>query len=155
MTGGHNGRLSDHVHTTSADNALSALRTRGRRLTRQRTLIWDMLVDRQGTHLSAADVADAVRTRDPELHQATIYRTLETLVDDGLLLRTDLGRDRSYYELPSGHRHHHLVCGDCGKVVHVHDDAVAATLNYLQAKTGFTFTRELSLRGRCDACSTN
>src|SRR6266850_708703 len=106
---GTDGTPSGHVHLAPAEDALSSLRARGRRVTRQRTLIWDTLVDRQGTHLSAADIAEAVATRDPELHQATIYRTLDALVADGLLLRTGLGSDRSYYELVSNHRHHHLV----------------------------------------------
>ena len=126
---------------------------RGRRLTRQRLLIWNTLLDAQGSHLSAADVAVAVRARDAELHQATIYRTLETLVDDGLLLRTDLGADRSYYELPSDHRHHHLVCTQCGTVVHVHDDTLVETLDGVKAITGFSFTDELTLPGRCASCA--
>lgn len=141
------------MHAATAGAALSALRTRGRRLTRQRLLIWDTLLGDQGAHLSAADVADAVRARDPELHRATIYRTLEALVEEGLLLRTDLGTDRSYYELPSGHRHHHLVCTRCGAVVHVHDNTLAATLGELEATTGFAFTDELTLPGRCTTCS--
>jgi Fur family ferric uptake transcriptional regulator len=132
---------------------LSELRGHGRRLTRQRALIWGAFADKHGVHLSAADVAEAVKGHDPALHQATVYRTLDTLVEDGLLLRTDLHAERSYYELPSDHRHHHLVCTACGVVAHVHDDAVAATLGRLEATTGFSFRQELSLPGLCVACA--
>jgi Fur family transcriptional regulator, ferric uptake regulator len=143
-----------HVHDAPGADALSALRARGRRVTRQRTLIWDTLVDKPGSHLSAADIADAVRAREPELHQATIYRTLDALVAEGLVLRTALGANRSYYELASDHRHHHLVCSRCGTIVHVHDDAVATVLDQLEATTGFTFDQELNLPGQCATCFT-
>jgi len=144
---------SGHTHDAPLADAVSALRTSGRRLTRQRSLVWDTLLDSPGLHLSAADIAELVRTRAPELHRATIYRTLERLVEDGLLLRTDLGQDRSYYELPAGHRHHHVVCRDCGRVDHVHDDVLQAVIRELAARTGFTFMKELTVAGQCATCS--
>ena len=64
-----------------------------RRQTRQRSLIWDVLAQADGGHLSAADVEVAVRAAGSPLHRATIYRTLDRLVDDGLLIRTNLGAD--------------------------------------------------------------
>ena len=80
-------------------SGVAAIRTRGRRLTAQRSLIWDALVERGDAHVSAAELAEAVWARAPEVHRSTVYRTLDVLVEDGLVLRTDLGGDRGYYEL--------------------------------------------------------
>jgi Fe2+ or Zn2+ uptake regulation protein len=131
-----------------------AIRARGRRLTTQRAVIWETLVEQSGRHVSAAELADAVGARAPELHRSTVYRTLDVLVSDGLVLRSDLGGDRSYYELASDHAHHHVVCSACGRIAHVHDDAVDAMVARVEAASGFTLARqELTFSGLCPACS--
>jgi len=54
--------------------------------------------------------------------KVTIYRTLESFVQAGLVIKVSLHRDREYYELApiGGEHHHHLVCNDCGSVEDVH-----------------------------------
>lgn len=141
------------VARAELDDAFSALRARGGRLTRQRALIWDALVEHADGHLSAADVAAVVSASEPRLHQATVYRTLDTLVAEGVLLRTDLGSGRSYYELPAEHRHHHVVCGACGAVAHVHDDELGALVLRVQTASGYSLDeRELTFTGSCPTC---
>jgi len=133
---------------------VAAIRSHGRRLTPQRSLIWDVLVEQGDAHVSAADLADAVHERAPELHRSTVYRTLDVLVEDGLVLRTDLGSDRSYYELAADHHHHHVVCTSCGEIAHVHDDAIAAAVACVQAASGYRLARqELTFAGLCPACA--
>jgi Fe2+ or Zn2+ uptake regulation protein len=123
-----------------------------RRQTRQRSLIWDVLANADGGHLSAAAVELAIRAAGSPLHRATIYRTLDRLVDDGLLIRTNLGADGSQYEIAHDH-HHHLVCESCGRVEHVSDDTVRYAIERIEADSGFELTgAHLSLQGRCSAC---
>jgi Fur family ferric uptake transcriptional regulator len=132
---------------------VTAIHAPGRRLTRQRALIWEALVENEGGHLSAADVTLAVRANAPDLHHATIYRTLDRLVQDGLLRRTDLGAGRSYYELAAEHRHHHVVCASCGAVAHLHEEIVETMFARVEAASGYTLTgTELTFQGRCPAC---
>ncbi len=45
----------------------------------------------------------------------TIYRTLTSFENAGILKRVDLQKDSVYYEL-AGHHHHHIICTDCGLV---------------------------------------
>ncbi len=133
---------------------VAAIRSRGRRLTPQRSLIWDVLVEQGDAHVSAADLAEAVRSRSPDVHRSTVYRTLDVLVEDGLVLRTDLGGDRSYYELAAEHHHHHVVCTSCGGIAHVHDEAIAAAVACVQAASGFRLARqELTFAGLCPTCT--
>ena len=86
------------------------LRSPGRRVTRQRALIWEALTAEPDRHLSAQEVVARVRDELPRVNPSTVYRTLDLLVADGLVLRTDLGADRVFYEPAHDHRHHHLVC---------------------------------------------
>ena len=133
---------------------VAAIRSHGRRLTPQRSLIWDVLVEQGDTHVSAPDLADAVRSRAPAVHRSTVYRTLDVLVEDGLVLRTDLGSDRSYYELAAEHHHHHVVCTGCGDIAHVHDEAIAAAVACVQAASGYRLARpELTFTGLCPDCA--
>jgi Fe2+ or Zn2+ uptake regulation protein len=143
----------EHRHDVPA-TAAPLLRGRGRRVTRQRTLIWNALVGSGDEHLSAADVVARVRVDLPSVSPSTVYRTLDLLVEEGLVSRTDLGTGSAVYEPVRRHRHHHLVCDRCGRVEHVHDDALAGLASHLRAQSGFELgTAELTLHGRCVDCA--
>lgn len=129
------------------------LRRTGRRLTRQRRVIWNVLLAEPDRHLSAEDVVERVRKRLPRVNTSTVYRTLEILVDDGLVLRTDLGGDRAYYEPVREHQHHHVICERCGKVTHLHDDALGDLAERVEKDSGYRLgEREISFFGLCPSC---
>jgi Fur family ferric uptake transcriptional regulator len=140
-----------HLHEPSAGPG--DLRAKGRRLTRQRELIWATLTAEPDLHLSADQVVDRVRAQLPRVNPSTVYRTLDLLVSEGLLLRTDLGADRAYYEPAHEHAHHHVVCDRCGAVAHFHDDLLAEVPRRVRAATGYAVgDREITLHGLCAAC---
>ena len=144
--------MKRHTHAARSPEDVGAIRARGRRVTRQRALIWNALVRADGDHLSAREVADAVQAAAPELHQATIYRALDVFVEDGLVRRTELA-GRALYEIAAEHRHHHVVCDECGAVAHVHDEAVRGAVARVQSESGFTLTdAELTFHGTCPRC---
>ena len=127
--------------------------TSGRRLTRQRRAIWGVLADDPGRHLSAEDVVALVRRGLPGVNTSTVYRTLDRLADDGLVLRTDLGAGRSYYEPAREHPHHHVVCERCGAVSHLHAGALGDLAARIDDETGFALGgREISFFGLCPDC---
>jgi Fur family transcriptional regulator, ferric uptake regulator len=142
-----------HAHAPRSLDDVSAIRAHGRRVTRQRALIWRALVRADGGHLSAREVAEAVQAEAPELHQATIYRALDVFVEDGLVRRTELD-GRALYEVAAEHRHHHVVCGECGDVTHVHDEALRSAFARVESESGFTLTdAELTFYGTCPGCA--
>jgi Fur family transcriptional regulator, ferric uptake regulator len=147
-------RPRPHSHAPRALEEVAAIRSHGRRLTRQRALIWDALLHAGGRHLSARDVAESVHGAAPELHQATIYRALDVFVADGLVRRTDFGDGRAVYEIAAEHRHHHVVCRSCGAVAHVHDDALRGAFDQVEAESGFRLAdAELTFYGTCASCA--
>jgi Fur family ferric uptake transcriptional regulator len=149
---GRGSHPAEHTHTISAGP--SDLRIKGRRLTRQRRLIWEAFTADPERHLSAEDVVERVRAQPPVMDPSTVYRTLELLVEEGLLLRTDLGSHRAYYEPAREHRHHHLVCERCGVVRHLHDEELGDLRNRLTAASGFVLgDREIAFFGLCPACA--
>jgi Fe2+ or Zn2+ uptake regulation protein len=144
-------RKAEHVHTPSSDP--SELRAKGRRLTRQRQLIWETFTADSEQHLSADDVVERARARLPRVNASTIYRTLDLLVEEGFLLRTDLGGDRAYYEPAREHAHHHLVCERCGAVGHLHDEQLGDLRERIGTSSGFLLgSGEITLFGLCASC---
>lgn len=141
------------LHPHPQPSGPAQLRSRGRRLTRQRALIWAALTAQPDRHLSAADVAARVRSELPRVNASTIYRTLELLVAEGLVRRTDLGADRVYYEPAHDHAHHHMVCRSCGAVAHVHDEVLGELRARVDAACGFALgDEEVTLFGLCPGC---
>jgi Fur family ferric uptake transcriptional regulator len=144
-------RPDGHVHETGVGP--SELRAKGRRMTRQRQLIWETFAAEPDQHLSAEDVVERVRVQLPQVNPSTVYRTLELLVDEGMLLRTDLGGDRGYYEPAREHAHHHLVCERCGTVQHLHDEELGDLRARIERGAGFAVgSGEITFFGLCRAC---
>ena len=142
----------EHEHGVPADPA--ELRAKGRRVTRQRRLIWDALSADPERHMSADDVVTAVRAELPRVNPSTVYRTLDLLVAEGLLRRTDLGSERAFYEVAHEHPHHHVVCESCGAVAHFHDELLAGARERIAAATGYTLGEgEITLFGLCPRCA--
>lgn len=145
-------RAHGHDHDGPAGPAL--LRARGRRLTRQRQVIWETLVVEPDRHLSAQEVTARVRAELPRVNASTVYRTLDLLVAEGLVLRTDLGADRIYYEPAWEHHHHHVVCRDCGAVTHVHDEVLGDLGERVRTASGYELgTSEITFFGLCADCA--
>jgi Fe2+ or Zn2+ uptake regulation protein len=141
-----------HEHPHVQGDA-DALRQRGRRITRQRRLIWDALNAEAEAHLSADDVVERVRQHMATLDPSTVYRTLDMLVREGLVRRTDLGAGRAFYEPAQDHLHHHVVCESCGAVVHLHDEEIGDVRERVESASGFALSRtDMSFYGLCPAC---
>jgi Fur family ferric uptake transcriptional regulator len=144
--------VNDHGHDHDLPPA-SVLRERGKRLTVQRAAIWDVLAAEHDLHLSAEDVARRVQDTLPQVNASTVYRTLEVLVEEGLVKRTDFGTGRAVFEPAHEHLHHHLVCETCGAVAHVHDDALGGLAKRLAERSGFQLgQREVTFFGICATC---
>ena len=127
--------------------------TRTRRPTRQRTAI-EADVDRSDEFRSAQEVHASLVAGGDKIGLATVYRTLQAMVDEEALdsLRTDDG-EIVYRRCSTGH-HHHLVCRDCGRTVEVEGPAVERWADRVSAEHGFTdVAHTLELFGRCAPCA--
>ena len=126
--------------------------TRTRRPTRQRTAI-EADVDRSDEFRSAQEVHASLVAGGDKIGLATVYRTLQAMVDEEALdsLRTDDG-EIVYRRCSTGH-HHHLVCRDCGRTVEVEGPAVERWADKVSAEHGFSdVSHTLELFGRCGDC---
>ena len=134
----------------------------GYRVTVPRQAILDVL-SRTCEHSSAEEIYSAVCKIYPNVGLTTVYRTLELLVQMGLVLKFDFGDGRARYELavgPKGARHHHhLVCTGCSRVVDYTDfiddekELISKMEAGLSKKYNFTISGHLiQFYGLCDKC---
>jgi Fur family transcriptional regulator, ferric uptake regulator len=105
--------------------------------------------------LSAQEIHDGVRTGGHRIGIASVYRALDGLDELGLVQRVDLGDGISRFERvdPLGDHHHHLVCGDCGKVEPFEDPALEAAIVNVAGGRGYEVAaHDVVLRGACGDC---
>ncbi len=85
---------------------------------------------------------------------ATVYRTLQAMVEAGTVdvLRTDDGE--AVYRACSTHHHHHLVCRSCGRTVEVEGPAVETWADRVAGDHGFSdVTHTIEIFGTCADCA--
>ncbi|KAF0845768.1 Fur family zinc uptake regulator [Nocardia caishijiensis] len=124
----------------------------GVRSTRQRSAISALLGDIDEFR-SAQELHDELRKRGEGIGLTTVYRTLQSLADAGMVdvLRTDSG-ESVYRQCSSGH-HHHLVCRQCGSTVEVEGPTVEAWAEAIAGEHGFTqVSHTLEIFGTCRDC---
>lgn len=88
---------------------------RGLPLTSQRTTVLEVLLERDD-HPTADQVFEAVRSRSPRISRRTVYRVLDTLAELGLIRRVHHPGATARFDAKT-HRHHHLVCIQCNRIV--------------------------------------
>jgi Fur family ferric uptake transcriptional regulator len=120
-------------------------------MTPQRHAIMHIL-KASGEHLSPAQVYEQARQSLPGITETTVYRTLEFLVQNGIVLSTQNSGGHLAYEL-SGHDHHHLVCRSCGARLDLEPGLIQKTISSLERQTGYQISAgHLTFSGLCPAC---
>ena len=134
-----------------AERLSQSLRDAGLRLTHQRLEIVRVIAADE-THPDVETVYRVVRERVPTISLDTVYRTLATLTERGLVTRVEFTPGPARYDANPA-RHHHFVCTRCGLVRDVEDrdlDAVRATDEV--TRIGRPDAVTVQFRGLCTQC---
>jgi len=129
------------------------LRASGARVTPQRLLVAETLRE-AGGQLSAAELWRLVRRREPGVGRATVFRSVEALVEAGLARRLEADAHQSTYVACQPAHHHHLSCRVCGRVEEIGEALVAPFATALAAERGFRVDdARLDFYGVCAECA--
>ena len=122
------------------------------RSTKQREAIRSA-IGAAGRPLSPAEMLGAAREEVPGLGQATVYRTIRAMVEEGSLHAVELPGEPARYELSeaASSHHHHFRCDQCERVF----DIEGCPLGVEQiAPKGFQVRdHEVILYGTCAECA--
>lgn len=130
---------------------LEALRLNEVRLTTPRRAILQSLVE-LGSLMTVDELTTEVRRRHPEVHESTVYRTLDRLTALGLVDHVHLGHGRAVFGL-ADRTHQHLHCGACGKVLTAPSSLFAEIAQAVDERYEFELRLgHFALGGRCRNC---
>ena len=129
------------------------LRDHRQPLTRQRELIAGVVLLSE-EHLSAEAIQRKFKERGERIGTATIYRTLDLLVESGLVRAHDFGeRYRRYEPMPAQAHHEHLICLRCGRVAEFSNERLERMLPVLADEHGFQHQyHRVEIFGACREC---
>lgn len=134
------------------------LREKGLKVTSQRLMVLNILSAHGDEHLTVEEIYDLAKEESPEIGLATIYRTVQVLLELHVIEKVTFDDGFARYELNgeetgSGHRHHYAICTQCGKVYSLETDLLDTLEKQVFESLGFEVTdHEVKLYGLCSAC---
>ena len=133
----------------------SSLRPPGGKRSTKRDRILAVFLRQEG-HLSADELVERVHREDAGIGRATVYRTLQWMVDAGIARKVDFGEGRSRFEPSYRHpRHFHLVCTRCHRSSEFLSSDVESLMEEIAAARRFAPTQAVvQVYGVCDECRT-
>ena len=111
---------------------------------------------RQEGHLSADDLVDLIRKEDQRISRATVYRTLQWMVDAGVARKVDFGEGRFRFEQSYRQpRHFHLICKTCHRSFEFLSSDIESLVEEVAAARSFTASQSVvQIYGTCEECRT-
>jgi Fur family ferric uptake transcriptional regulator len=134
---------------------LNRLRPAGGRRSSKRELIVNVFLRQEG-HLSADDLVDLIKHEDQRISRATVYRTLQWMVEAGIARKVDFGEGRFRFEHSYRHpRHFHLICKSCNHSYEFLSSDIEGLIEEVAVARGFEARQTVvQIYGNCDQCQT-
>jgi Fur family ferric uptake transcriptional regulator len=141
------------MQSTSA--YVDSLRPAGSKRSSKRDFIVDVFL-RQDGHISADDLVEIIRREDARISRATVYRTLQWMVEAGIARKVDFGEGRYRFEHSYRHpRHFHLICKSCNTSSEFLSSDIEALIEEVASARGFSSRQSVvQIYGTCEACRT-
>ena len=112
---------------------IAALKECGLKVTPQRIAVFDAVIN-LNNHPTAENVIDYIKKNHPNIATGTVYKTLETLVNCGIIKKVKTDSDVMRYDAITV-KHHHLYCSDSDRIEDFYDNELNDILDkYLMKK---------------------
>ena len=134
---------------------LSRLTPTGGKRSSKREQIVNVFLRQEG-HLSADDLVDLIRKEDHRISRATVYRTLQWMVDAGIARKVDFGEGRFRFEHSYRQpRHFHLICKTCHRSFEFLSSDIEGLVEEVAAARNFSASQSVvQIYGTCEECRT-
>ena len=135
------------------NNFKTVLRKKGLKITPQRIAVLDEIIKNKG-HRESEDIYLAIKSRKTNVSRATVYRTLDILVQNKFVSKLNLEEGGARYESKIDRLHHdHLICVTCRKIIEFVDEDIENLQEKIANKYQFSLKRHVHhLFGICKEC---
>jgi Fe2+ or Zn2+ uptake regulation protein len=130
------------------------LKNAGYKVTPARVAILEIF-SKSKNPLDAETIYKQLKKKHNNINEVTVYRTLTSFTESGILKRVDLRKNSTYFEFASEH-HHHIVCTKCDTVEDIENKELEKVLGKIVNKLSkFKRIKEHSLEffGLCVKCA--
>ncbi|MFW5759466.1 MAG: Fur family transcriptional regulator [Cyclobacteriaceae bacterium] len=103
------------------------LKKKGLKVTPQRIAIYEAVVN-LNNHPTAEKIIDYIRINHPNIAVGTVYKVLDSLVDNNLLQKVKNDKDIMRYDAVVSH-HHHLYCSETDRIEDYEDEILDKIIN--------------------------
>jgi Fur family ferric uptake transcriptional regulator len=134
---------------------IDRLRPEGSKRSSKRDVIVNVFLRQEG-HFSADDLVDIIRREDHRISRATVYRTLQWMVEAGIARKVDFGEGRFRFEHSYRHpRHFHLICKSCNQSSEFLSSDIEALIEEIASARNFSAAQSVvQIYGQCESCRT-
>ena len=123
------------------------------RITPERFDVLDAALDYEG-HFGADDLFILMKNQNSRVSRATVYNTLELLVQCDLIRKRNFGENITKYENNFKKQHDHLICLDCGRIVEFNSSKIKEFPNQVCNELGFEMENySLNVYAHCKTLS--
>lgn len=140
----------------SKDVFYERLKEKGFKLTPQRKIIIDSLISHNKKHITIEELYAHVIRKTKNIGLTTVYRSVQLFCNLNLIEKIHLDDGAVRYELIDGnnlHRHHHLICNNCGKIVEVKEDLMDSIEKIFEENYDFFVSNhQANFYGICSSC---
>lgn len=110
------------------------------------------MLEHDKTHPTTKELYNKVHKIDSSIGQATVYRTVNKLVELGKIKKLSINNDVDHYDGDISN-HYHFICNTCNRIIDIFDDTFAIDLDKVNKNINVSIKNyDIILYGECDKC---
>jgi len=122
---------------------IKALQSEGIKLTTQRQAVFSNIMNSEG-HRECNDIHQSLIKDGMNISRATIYRTLDILVNYNLIRKLVIGNNKAKYEKKIGKKHHdHMICIETGDIIEFENEEIEELQEEEAKKYGYEIVKHV------------
>ena len=140
-------------HPSQLIKAREYCEKKGARFTHLREKVYELLLDKSSS-VGAYDLLDELKQTETSAKPATVYRTLDFLLEFGLIHRLEsTNAFVACHHFDCNHPVQFLICDQCGQVKEIQSEGLKSTLDKQANSVGFQVTKQtIEAHGTCALC---